>query len=144
MVRERLAKAHEEVDAVELARADIERHAMVEPVAVPTADDQSDLADDPLADVRDKACTLGNGDERCRHAQAVFRVVPPEKRFGAYDLAACEAELRLEGQLELAIVHRFGERALRLDLALVLGCKVVIEQAMLSAAPRLGAVHSDV
>ena len=78
------------------------------------------------------------------HAQAVARMVPAQQRLGADDLAGHEAQLRLIGEHELAALDRFGQRLLGVDLALVLGGELVVEQAMLAAAERLGAVHGDV
>ncbi len=71
-------------------------------------------------------------------------MVPAQKRLGPDQLARHEAQLRLIGEHELAALDRFGQRLLGVDLALMLGGKLVVEQAMLAAAERLGAVHGDV
>ena len=52
--------------------------------------------------------------------------------------------LRLEGEQEFAALDRFGQRILGFDLFLMLGRQLVVEQAMLPAAARLGAIHRDV
>ena len=57
-------------------------------------------------------------------------MVPAKQGFGADDLAGDEAHLRLEGEHELAALDRLGQRLLGLDLALVLGGEIVVEQAM--------------
>ena len=77
-------------------------------------------------------------------AQPVARMVPAEQRLGADDLAGDQAHLRLEGEHELAALDGFGQRLFGVDLLLMLGREVRVEQAMLPAAARLGAVHGDV
>ena len=60
------------------------------------------------------------------------------------DFAADQAHLRLQHQLQLAALKRLGQRLFGIDLGLVLGRELVVEQAMLAAAARLGAIHGDV
>ncbi len=71
-------------------------------------------------------------------------MVPAQQRLGADKLSGDQAELRLVDHDELAALNGFGESLLRVDLALVLGRKLVVEQAMLPTAKRLGAVHGNV
>ena len=106
--------------------------------------DGRDLAHHPVADLGDDAGLLGDRDEAVGHAQAVARMVPAQQRLGADDLAGDEAHLRLEGEHELAALDGLGQRLFGLDLLLVLGGELGVEQAMLAAAVRLGAVHGDV
>ena len=87
---------------------------------------------------------LGDRNEGARQAQAVARMVPAQQRLGADDLAGDQAHLRLEGEHELAALDGFGQRLFGVDLLLMLGRKVGVEQAMLAAADRLGAIHGDV
>ena len=60
----------------------------------------------------------------------VARMVPAKQRLGAGDFAGDEAQLRLEGEHELAALDRFGQRLFGLDLCLMLGGQFVVEQAM--------------
>jgi hypothetical protein len=71
-------------------------------------------------------------------------MVPAQKRFGPRDLARDEAHLRLVSERELDAFHRVSQRLLGIDLLLVLGGEIGVEQAVLTAAARLGVVHSDV
>ena len=46
-------------------------------------------------------------------------MVPPQQRFGAAHFAGDQAHLRLEGELEIAALHRFGQCPFGLNLELV-------------------------
>ena len=71
-------------------------------------------------------------------------MVPAKQRFGTRDFAGDEAQLGLESEQEFVALDGFGQRPLGLHLLLVLGGQLIIEQAMLAAAARLGVVHRDV
>jgi hypothetical protein len=113
-------------------------------VAVPGSEHRRDFPEHPIADFRDQARALGNRDEGRGQPFPLPRVVPAQKRLGARDLAGDKAQLRLEGELELAALDRFGQRLFGLDLLLMLGGKLVVEHAMPGAAARLGPIHRDV
>ena len=66
----------------------------------------------------------------------VARVVPAQQRLGAGDLARHQAQLRLEGEHELAALDRLAQRA-SVSSALVLGGEAGREQAILAAARSL-------
>ena len=135
----------EEVGPVDLARADVEREAAVE--AARGASCRAIAATSPITQSPISAMSagpLGDRDEGRRQPQAVARVVPAKQRLGAGDLAGDQAHLRLEGEHELAALDGFGQRLFGVDLLLVLGGELGVEQAMLAAAARLGAVHGDV
>ena len=125
------------VGPLDLARADVERQPAVKAVALPVAEHGSDFADHPVADIGDDAGLLGDRDEGGRQPQAVARMVPAQQRLGARDFAGHQAHLRLEGEHELVALDGFGQRFLGLDLLLVLGREVGVEQAMLAAAADL-------
>ena len=111
----------EEIGALDLARADVEGQPAGEAVAVPFAEQCRDLAHHPVADLGDHPGPLGDRDEAVGHAQAVARVVPAQQRLGADHLAGHQAHLRLEGEHEFAALDRFGQRALGVEIFLVLG-----------------------
>ena len=58
--------------------------------------------------------------------------------------AGDQAHLRLESEHELVAQDRFGQRLFGLDLLLMLGGEIGVEQAMLATAARLGAIHGDI
>ena len=60
------------------------------------------------------------------------------------DFARHQAHLRLKDEDELVLLNGLGKRFLGVDLCLMLGRQIRIEQAMLAAARRLGAIHGDV
>src|SRR3954471_15823091 len=71
-------------------------------------------------------------------------MIPTQQGLGTGDLAGYEAHLRLERELELVALNRLGQRLFGIDLLLMLGRELRVEQAVLAAAYRFGTVHRDV
>ena len=63
----------------------------------------------PIADRLRQPAAFQDIRERRRARQAVLRVTPAQKRFGAGDAVVGEADKRLVVQFELALGHRFAQ-----------------------------------
>ena len=139
------AQRGEEIGALELARADVERQPPRDAVALPVGQHRRDFGDHPVADLGDDPGRFGDRDEAVGLAQAVARVVPAQQRLGAGDLAGDEAQLRLEREHELAALDRLAQRHLGVDLGLVLVGELGRRTGNTGSPPRLlGAIHGDV
>ncbi len=143
-IGEGLAKFHEEVCPLKLARADVEADSARKAVSLPGRERGRDFQNHPFADVGDDSGAFSNRDEARRHAHALTRVIPAQQHLCAAQLAGDEAHLRLEGEHELVALKRFRKRPLGLHSFLVLGSKARVEKGELTAAQGFRAIHRNI
>ena len=125
----------------ELHRRDVDGHLHA---GRPAARVLAGAAQHPLAETRDLADILGNGDEAVGRDQAVDRVPPAHQRLAAAEAVLVEIEDRLVEYFEFPVVDRVAQvefdRAARLQPRVHLR----LEEAPGAAAFALGAVERDV
>jgi len=140
----RIAQPAEEGGMVQLARADIDRHALFDAHFAPAGDRIGDILDHPFADLDDQAGLLGAGDEGARQAQTTLGMLPAQQRFRCDDPAIRGADLRLIDQRKLIALDRAAQVAFKLCPLGDLGGKPIAEMLCTPAAIALGMIHGRV
>ena len=102
------------------------------------------LLEHPAPDRQDQVGLLGDGDELRGRDEPALGMAPADERLEAAQLAARQADQRLQVQLELAVGDRAAQLVLDRQAAQDAGAQLGVEDLVAAAAALLGAVHGDV
>src|SRR5579863_3308947 len=103
----------DEVPSTKLYRRDVDRDAYrAQPDPPPSVAVLQGALHHPFADRNDQSGRLQHGQEARGEHQAVFGMVPSQKRFEGFDVTADNVDLRLVVDLELLLVDRLAQPVL--------------------------------
>lgn len=108
-IAHRRAQPGEEIDTIDLARADVDRQPSGEAERCPMRDRPRDARQHPVADLHHQPAFLRAADEGAGQAQPIARMAPAEQRLRRDDIAVRQRDLGLEDQSEFVAIERIAQ-----------------------------------